>query len=99
MSSEYSKKLREIRIAEGLTQPKLAELTGVSLGSIRNYETGQADVGLGVMGKIIAHPRFKKYALWLMTNDVAPESGQIAPSLSPDGQEAASSHQKDLRAG
>ncbi|WP_439413068.1 helix-turn-helix transcriptional regulator [Enterobacter ludwigii] len=85
MSSSYGKKLREIRLAEGLTQPKFAELTGVSLGTIRNYETGQTEVGLQVLSKVLAHPLFEKYALWLMTDKSAPVAGQISPPLSPDG--------------
>lgn len=99
MSSGYGEKLKEVRNAEGLTQPALAQLTGVSLGAIRNYETGQREVGLNVLDKIIKHERFKKYALWLMTDQVAPESGQISPALSPDGSHKTSGHLKHKKAG
>lgn len=99
MSSSYGEKLKEIRNAEGLTQPALSELTGVSLGAIRNYETGQRDVGLSVLDKIIKHERFRKYTLWLMTDQIAPESGQISPALSPDGQSGTSSTPNDQKVG
>lgn len=84
-SSCYGKKLRQIRLTERLTQPYFGRLTGISLGTIRNYETGQAEVGLQVLTKVLAHPLFEKYALWLMTDKSAPEIGQIAPPLSTDG--------------
>lgn len=99
MSSSYGEKLKEIRNAEGLTQPALSELTGVSLGAIRNYETGQRDVGLSVLDKIIKHERFRKYTLWLMTDQIAPESGQISPALSPDGQNSITNHQSGKKVG
>jgi len=99
MSSNYGEKLKEIRNAEGLTQPALSELTGVSLGAIRNYETGQREVGLSVLDKIIKNERFSKYTLWLMTDQIAPESGQISPDLSPDGQEDTTNSQKIHKAG
>ena len=99
MSSSYGEKLKEIRNAEGLTQPALSELTGVSLGAIRNYETGQRDVGLSVLDKIIKHERFRKYTLWLMTDQIAPESGQISPALSPDGQNSITNPQSGKKVG
>uniref|UniRef100_A0A3B0MJE3 HTH cro/C1-type domain-containing protein n=1 Tax=Arsenophonus endosymbiont of Trialeurodes vaporariorum TaxID=235567 RepID=A0A3B0MJE3_9GAMM len=81
MSSEYGEKLRKIRRAEKLTQPEFSQLTGVSLGAIRNYETGQRDVGLSVIDKIVKHPRFGKYTMWLMRGEVNPEAGQIEPAF------------------
>ncbi|HGJ5881784.1 helix-turn-helix domain-containing protein [Arsenophonus sp.] len=87
MSSEYGEKLRKIRRAEELTQPEFSQLTGVSLGAIRNYETGQRDVGLSVIDKIVKHPRFGKYTMWLMRGETNPESGQIEPAFSLNGSE------------
>lgn len=99
MSSSYGEKLKEIRNAEGLTQPAFAELTGVSLGAIRNYETGQREVGLSVLDKIIKHERFTKYTLWLMSGHTAEEAGQVSPALSPDGQGTISKRQSDQKVG
>jgi putative transcriptional regulator len=36
----FAEKLKELRSAAGLTQAKLAELSGSSLGAIRDYEQG-----------------------------------------------------------
>ncbi|EHE1050796.1 helix-turn-helix transcriptional regulator [Salmonella enterica subsp. enterica serovar Javiana] len=101
LSIGYAEKLTQIRKAEGLTQAKLAEITGVSLGSIKNYESGQKEVGLLIVSKFTNHPRFEKYTLWLMseegkTNEAA---GQISPALSPDGQDSTSSRRNAKRAG
>ena len=99
MSSSYGEKLKAIRVSEGLTQPAFSELTGVSLGAIRNYENGQRDVGLSIIDKVINHPRFEKYMMWLMSNKTSEAAGQISPALSPDGQEDISSPQKDQKVG
>lgn len=93
-------KLREIRESEGLTREELSEIVSIPVGTMKRYETGRIDnVGSETLIKITQHPRFEKYALWLMTGNVAPESGQISPVLSPDGQDEISNHQKGQKAG
>jgi transcriptional regulator with XRE-family HTH domain len=62
-----------------MTQPGFSELTGVSLGAIKNYETGHTEVGLSVIDRVLACPDLHKYTLWLMTDQVAEDAGQIAP--------------------
>lgn len=99
MSSEHELKMKEIRQAEGLTQKAFADLLGLNIGIIKNYETGYSGIGLKTVDKILNHPRFSKYALWVMTDQVAPAAGQISPALSPDGQKDISSRQKGLKAG
>ncbi|MFJ4457540.1 hypothetical protein ACIP1G_27155 [Pseudomonas sp. NPDC089392] len=37
-------------------------------------------MGAPALIKISSHPRFKKYTLWLMTGDTAPEGGQVSPN-------------------
>ncbi|AVK05214.1 hypothetical protein CSB93_0724 [Pseudomonas paraeruginosa] len=51
----------------------------ISLSSWKKYEASITDMGLGPVLKITNHPRFKKYTLWLMTGDTAPECGQVSP--------------------
>lgn len=80
-SSMYGKKLKEMRISEGLTQKQLSEKTGISLGSIKNYESGHSEVGLSVIERVLVIPEFKKYALWLMTDEVNEDTGQSSPEL------------------
>ncbi|WP_392586917.1 helix-turn-helix transcriptional regulator [Serratia ureilytica] len=99
MSITLEKKLRAIRKSEGVTQKAMAELTGVSLGTIRNYEAGFNTVGMQTLQAILITPLFKKYTMWIMTGDTAPVAGQISPALSPDGQENTSSARKTPKAG
>ncbi len=76
------KKLKAIRIAEGLTQDEMAQSIDVPVVSWRSYELGKRSVNEKNLIKITKHERFKKYAFWLMTDEVLPESGQIAPDFS-----------------
>ena len=41
MRSEFSVKLKEARERHGLTQDKIAELTGITYSSYRRYEYGE----------------------------------------------------------
>ncbi|MDR6348498.1 transcriptional regulator [Pantoea sp. SORGH_AS_0659] len=83
MSTNYGKKLRLIRVEEGLTQMQMRDLTGISLGSIKGYEGGR-EVGLSVIERVVAHPQFQKYTLWLMTGETAIRAGQVAPKGAED---------------
>ncbi|EDY1997061.1 helix-turn-helix transcriptional regulator [Salmonella enterica subsp. diarizonae] len=85
MSISYAQKMRDIRTAEGLTQKQLSELTGIHIGTIKNYETGHHPAGIQTVEKLIKTERFEKYTLWLLTDKTAPVAGQIAPPLSPNG--------------
>ncbi|AXF78905.1 helix-turn-helix domain-containing protein [Erwinia tracheiphila] len=99
MSNSLEQKLKAIRKSEGITQKVLAGLTGVSLGTIRNYETGFNTVGIQTLEAILHVPRFQKYTLWLMTGETAPVAGQISPALSPDGRGEMSDHHKARKVG
>ncbi|TNK99783.1 transcriptional regulator, partial [Kosakonia cowanii] len=87
MSTHIGEKIRDIRDAEGLSRTEFAELTGIPAPTQKNYEMGRRGVGSDILMKITNHPRFKKYTLWLMSEDgeTCPEAGQVSPSLSPDG--------------
>ncbi|EFC3040725.1 TPA: helix-turn-helix transcriptional regulator [Escherichia coli] len=99
MSSGYEKKLKEIRKSEGLTQAEFADVTGINLGTIKNYESGKREVGLSVVDRVINSKDFEKYTIWLMTGKTNEAAGQISPSLSPDGPENTSSFQKSRKTG
>ena len=99
MSSSYSKKLRDIRKSENLTQAAFSSETGIALSSIRNYETGVSEVGISIIDRVLAAPRFQKYALWLMMDKTSPEAGQIAPALSPYGREEITSPRSGRKTG
>lgn len=99
MSSDHAKKLKLIRQAEGLTQPAFAKELGLGLSTVKNYEGGHRDVGLSIIDKVINHPRFEKYMMWLMNGKTLEAAGQISPTLSPDGRDNTSNRQKDQKVG
>ncbi|ECM1811628.1 TPA: helix-turn-helix transcriptional regulator [Salmonella enterica] len=102
MSTHIGKKIREIRDSEGLSRAEFAELTGIPAPTQKNYETERRDsVGSDILMKITNHPRFKKYTLWLMSEDdeAYSEAEQISPALSPSGQSSTSSRPKRKKAG
>ncbi|MEA5217462.1 helix-turn-helix transcriptional regulator [Enterobacter cloacae] len=99
MSSDYEERLKEIRLGEGLSQAAFAELTGVNIGIIKNYEGKRRGVGLTVIDRVLKTKDFNKYTLWLMTGETNESAGQISPALSPNGQENTSDHQKGHKAG
>ncbi|GAB7528522.1 hypothetical protein PS3A_09300 [Pseudomonas sp. 3A(2025)] len=77
---DLGQKLKEVRRNERLTQGEICELAGISLPTWKGYEYGKSkSVSSIELLKITMHPRFKKYALWLVTDEIAPESGQISP--------------------
>lgn len=88
---KMSQKIRAIRKAEGLTQIKFCEISGIALSSLKNYEGGHAEPGIQVILQILNSSAFEKYTMWLMTDKTAPEAGQIAPALAHIGQESATS--------
>ncbi|CNI36199.1 helix-turn-helix domain-containing protein [Yersinia rohdei] len=99
MSSDLGEKVKAIRKAEQLSQVQFCETTGISISTVKKYETGLLEPGGGTLMKITTHPQFKKYTMWLMTGDVAPEIGQISPDLSPNGPESTSANQKGQKVG
>lgn len=100
MSTSIGKKVRAIRDAERLTREQFADLTGIPAGTQKYYETGRVDsIGSDTLLKITLHPRFSKYTLWLMSDVTNESAGQIAPPLSPDGQDSTQSLLKASNAG
>lgn len=89
----------DIREAEGLTQAGFSELTGISLSTIKKYETGVRDPGGSTLVRITSHNLFKKYTMWLMSDETNEAAGQISPALSPNGQNSTSDHQGGQKAG
>lgn len=77
-----TEKIKAIRKAEGLTQATFCEISKIPLSTLKNYEGGHTEPSVNTLLLITSNPRFKKYALWLTTDETAPEAGQIAP-LSP----------------
>ncbi|WGM05004.1 helix-turn-helix domain-containing protein [Arsenophonus nasoniae] len=82
---KMSEKLKKIRKAEGLTQVKFCEISGIALGTLKNYEGGHQEPGIQVVLQVTHNPRFKKYTLWLMADEINPKAGQIEPAFSLNG--------------
>lgn len=59
LSIDYAKKLRQIRKAEGLTQKQFADITGLSLATIRNYESGQKNARAKIVEAVLQVDRFE----------------------------------------
>ncbi|WP_431224583.1 helix-turn-helix domain-containing protein [Serratia sp. L9] len=77
MPINTEQKLRQLRLAQGLTQKEFSELPGLKLGSVKNYESGHSTVGLMIVTTILRHERFRKYTLWVICDEARPDSGQI----------------------
>ncbi len=93
-------KIRAIRESEGLTRDEFGAALDIPVGTLKRYETNRiGSIGGDVLMKITQHHQFRKYTMWLMTGDVAPEVGQISPALSPDGLDSTSNRQKGRKAG
>ncbi|AZP53250.1 helix-turn-helix transcriptional regulator [Rahnella aquatilis] len=99
LSSSHAEKLKLIRKAEGMTQSAFSAELGLGLSTVRNYESGQREVGLSIVDKVANHPKFEKYTLWLMTDKTMERAGQISPALSPNGPKRELKNQKDQKVG
>ncbi|HDS0802567.1 helix-turn-helix domain-containing protein [Escherichia coli] len=86
-----AQKLRAIRKAEGLTQSKFCEISGIALGTLKNYEGGHQEPGIQVIMQVTNTTQFEKYTLWLMTDKTAPEAGQVSPVVAHSGPEETTS--------
>ncbi len=75
-------KIKAMRIAEGLSRSDMSQLVDIPLGTLRDYEQEKRSPKSEILMKITKHERFEKYAYWLMTDKMLPESGQIAPDFS-----------------
>jgi DNA-binding XRE family transcriptional regulator len=83
LSNTIEQKMKKIRLAEGLTQKELSELTGLSLGTIKNYESGQNTVGLYVVQTILVQKPFRKYTMWVIHDTPDAEPVQVEPVTDP----------------
>lgn len=86
-SSGIGQKIRLIRKSEMMTRQQFAEASGIPLGTLDHYEGGRSIPSMEVAQRILMIPQLTKYTLWLMTGQIAPESGQIAPALAHAGQD------------
>ena len=75
-------KIKKIRESEGMAQFDFCVATGINISTLRNCEQGRRlSLGSTELLKITQHPKFEKYTLWLMTDQTAPQIGQVSPEL------------------
>lgn len=82
MSRAIGEKLKELRGQEGLSQAEFSEMVDIPRITLQNYERGVSKITEVNLLKITNHPRFKKYALWLVCDD-ADDSEQTEPPPTP----------------
>ncbi|EOI6869032.1 helix-turn-helix transcriptional regulator [Yersinia enterocolitica] len=85
MSTSIGEKIKLIRESERLNRKQLSELSEIPYSSLSYYESGRTVPDTTIAMKLLNHPRFQKYALWFFTDQIAPESGQVAPALAHYG--------------
>ncbi|WP_115060538.1 helix-turn-helix domain-containing protein [Photobacterium damselae] len=71
---------------ERYTQKQFAEMVDIPLSSLEKYLLGKSDPTYKVLIKIVTHPSFSKYTMWLMDGEVQPGSGQVCPDFSTQEQ-------------
>lgn len=86
MSITQNEKLKLIRESERLKLKEVSDLVGINYHTYHGYESGKMKMSMEAGMKFFKHPRFRKYRDWFMFDEINPAAGQIAPALSPDGQ-------------
>ncbi|MDX7987687.1 helix-turn-helix transcriptional regulator [Xenorhabdus sp. 12] len=81
MPSAIGEKIKLIRESERLNRRQLSELVDIPYSSLTYYESGRTVPDVTVVMKIFNQPRFKKYTMWFMVDEISPEAGQVAPAL------------------
>lgn len=77
-----TERIKQVRTAEGLSQAEFCAEVGLKIDSYRKMEQGEVtSIRSTELEKITTHPRFEKYALWLVTGKTAPKAGQISPDI------------------
>lgn len=85
MSSTVAAKIRIMRKSEMLTQEKMAEITGITLAALRQYEQGRNEPNLESTKKLLKSPIFRKYRDWFLFDEMEPKAGQVVPALAHIG--------------
>lgn len=64
-------KFKLLRKIEGLSQQAFCDLIGIPQSTFASVEKGRnKTIGVNILTKICDHPRFTKYTIWLMIDDI-----------------------------
>lgn len=85
MAITTAEKLVVMRESERMTRRAVSQLTGMPYGTLADCELGRSNMGLETAKKLLKHPRFKKYTMWFLFDDINPKAGQITPALAHIG--------------
>lgn len=96
---DISQKIKAIRQSEKITQQQLSDLAEISLSTLKKIEAGYQEPSVSTLSRITKHPKFEKYALWLISDKTMPEAGQISPALAHSGQEKETLPQSEKKTG
>lgn len=96
---DISQKIKAVRQAEGYSQSQLSDLVDISISTLKKIEAGYQEPSVSTLSKITKHPKFDKYALWMISDKTLPEAGQIAPALAHCGQEKETSRHSEKKIG
>ena len=99
MSTNVGEKIRIMRKSEMLTQEKMAEITGLTVAALRQYEQGRNEPNLESTKKLLKSPVFRKYRDWFLFDEVEPKAGQVVPALAHIGQKPTESDHSEKQTG
>ncbi|EAY7466423.1 helix-turn-helix transcriptional regulator [Salmonella enterica subsp. enterica serovar Braenderup] len=99
MSTTVAMKIRIMRKSEMLTQEKMAEITGITLSALRQYEQGRNEPNLESTKKLLKSPIFRKYRDWFLFDEMEPKAGQVIPALARVGQDETESPHYESNSG
>ncbi|GAB2782196.1 hypothetical protein GCM10027040_05330 [Halomonas shantousis] len=78
-SIAIGEKIRALRDAEGMGRQEFSDVTGIPKNTLIRLEQGKN----APSGKVLLQVTnaFTKYTLWLMTDQINEEAGQISPEI------------------
>ncbi|MBQ8706697.1 MAG: helix-turn-helix domain-containing protein [Succinivibrionaceae bacterium] len=72
-------KIKRIRRALNLSREEFAKMLDVPFSTLKNYELLYRNVNSTLLLSICSHPVMHRYTMWLVSNRVYPQIGQIEP--------------------
>ncbi|TKK14482.1 hypothetical protein [Pantoea agglomerans] len=82
MFNQFCKRLRDVLDIEQVWGDELVGLLGAEHPRLNGSEPIPMDITM----RLLKHRRLQKYAMYLMTEQIAPVTGQISPDLAHYGQ-------------
>lgn len=72
-------KFKLLRDQEGLSQRQLCEMVDIPQSTLKSLESGRnKTIGVDILAKVVRHPRFIKYAIWLLVDELTDDQAEEA---------------------